>query len=96
MFASASYRREHGVHGGACPAGCSWPPRLVGARLNASNAARRATEIALPCASGSSFDNGSELSRLFRDATAGLFHPPSADTARPIHASALLKEPTVA
>lgn len=69
-----------------------WPLRLVSARLNASTAARRSAETALICAGGSGFDNGSELSRLYRDATAGLFHPPSADAARPMYAAALLEE----
>ena len=76
--------------------GAGWPLRLVSARINASNVARRATETALMCASGSGFNNSDELSRLFRDATAGLFHPPSADAARPMYAAALLDEPTVA
>lgn len=72
--------------------GAGWPLRLVSARLNASTAARRSAETALICAGGSGFDNGSELSRLYRDATAGLFHPPSADAARPMYAAALLDE----
>lgn len=72
--------------------GAGWPLRLVSARLNASTAARRATETALACAGGSGFDNGGELSRLWRDATAGLFHPPSADAARPMYAAALLDD----
>ncbi|GAA1325112.1 acyl-CoA dehydrogenase family protein [Leucobacter albus] len=72
--------------------GAEWPLRLVSARLNASTAARRNAETALICAGGSGFDNGSELSRVYRDATAGLFHPPSADAARPMYAAALLDE----
>lgn len=72
--------------------GAGWPPRLVSARLNAATAARRAAETALMCAGGSGFDNSSELSRLWRDATAGLFHPPSADAARPMFAAALLDD----
>lgn len=72
--------------------GAGWPLRLVSARLNAATAARRAAETALMCAGGSGFDNGSELSRLWRDATAGLFHPPSADAARPMFAAALLDD----
>jgi len=72
--------------------GTRWPLLLVSARLNASTAARRAAEAALMCTGGSGFDNGHELSRLYRDATAGLFHPPSADAARPMFASALLDD----
>lgn len=72
--------------------GAGWPLRLVSARLNASHVARRAAETALMCAGGSGFNNGNELSRLFRDATASLFHPPSADAARPMYAAALLDD----
>ncbi|MCF2586304.1 acyl-CoA dehydrogenase family protein [Brevibacterium sp. UCMA 11752] len=72
--------------------GSGWPLRLVGARIKASDAARNAAETALMCSGGSGFDNSHELSRLYRDATAGLFHPPSADAARPMYAAALLDD----
>ncbi|MFC4140541.1 MULTISPECIES: acyl-CoA dehydrogenase family protein [unclassified Microbacterium] len=72
--------------------GAGWPLRLVSARLNASTAARRTAEVALMCTSGSGFGNQHEAGRLFRDATAGLFHPPSADAARPMYAAALLDD----
>ncbi|WP_432790271.1 acyl-CoA dehydrogenase family protein [Brevibacterium sp. K11IcPPYGO002] len=70
--------------------GAGWPLRLVGARIKSAEAARNCAETALMCTSGSGFGNKHELSRLFRDATAGLFHPPSADAARPMYAAALL------
>lgn len=73
--------------------GDGWPLRLVSARLNAADAARRTAETALQCAGGGGFESGSEASRLLRDATAGLFHPPGADAARPMYAAALLDEP---
>lgn len=72
--------------------GAGWPLRLVSARLNASAAARRNAEAAFICAGGSGFDNGSEISRLYRDATASIFHPPGIDAARPMYAAALLDE----
>lgn len=72
--------------------GSGWPLRLVSARINACAVARRATETALACAGGSGFSNSSELSRLYRDAAAGLFHPPSAEAARPMFAAALLED----
>ncbi len=72
--------------------GAGWPLRLVSARINASNVARNAAETALMCAGGAGFNNSDELSRLFRDATASLFHPPSADAARPMYAAALLDD----
>jgi alkylation response protein AidB-like acyl-CoA dehydrogenase len=70
--------------------GSGWPLRLVGARIKSAEAARSCAETALMCIGGSGFGNKHELSRLFRDATAGLFHPPSADAARPMYAAALL------
>ena len=72
--------------------GAAWQPRLVGARLHATSAARRMAEVALQCAGGSGFGNGHEASRLYRDAAAGHFHPPAADPARPLFAAALLDE----
>jgi len=72
--------------------GAGWPLRLVSARINASTLARHAVETALMCAGGAGFDNTSELSRLHRDAAASLFHPPSADAARPMYAAALLDD----
>ncbi|MFD5600349.1 acyl-CoA dehydrogenase family protein [Leucobacter sp. NPDC058333] len=72
--------------------GAGWPVRLVAARIAAGEAARRSAETALACTGGAGFDNGSEASRLFRDATAGLFHPPSTDASRPMFAAALLDQ----
>lgn len=70
--------------------GAAWPLRFVSARLNAVTAARRCAESALLCSGGAGFSNDHEVSRLLRDATAGLFHPPSMDAARPMYAAALL------
>lgn len=72
--------------------GADWPLRLVSARINACAAARLAAETAMACAGGAGFNNTSEVSRLFRDAMAGLFHPPGAEAARPMFAAALLDE----
>lgn len=72
--------------------GAGWPLRLVSARIAASVAARRMVETALLCAGGSSYSNGGELSRLYRDAAASLFHPASPDAARPMYAAALLDD----
>ncbi|GAA0034141.1 MULTISPECIES: acyl-CoA dehydrogenase family protein [Brevibacterium] len=72
--------------------GSGWPLRLVAARIKAAEVARRTAEIALMSTGGGGFDTSHEASRLYRDATAGLFHPPSADAARPMYAAALLDE----
>lgn len=72
--------------------GAAWPRRFVSARINAGDAARRAAESALQCSGGAGFDNSHELNRLYRDALAGMFHPSSADAARPMFAAAFLDD----
>lgn len=72
--------------------GVGWPLRLVSARLHAGAAARRSAEAALACAGGAGYGSAHEASRLYRDAAASLFHPPSADAARPMFAAALLDD----
>ncbi|MBL3700683.1 acyl-CoA dehydrogenase family protein [Leucobacter luti] len=72
--------------------GAGWSPRLVAARLHATALARRTAEVALQCTGGAGFDSEHEAGRLYRDAAAGMFHPPAADAARPLFAAALLDE----
>ncbi|GAA4283650.1 acyl-CoA dehydrogenase family protein [Brevibacterium daeguense] len=72
--------------------GKGWPRRLVTARINAGEAARRSVEAALRCAGGAGYSNGHELGRLYRDALAGMFHPAGIDAARPMFAAALLDD----
>lgn len=73
--------------------GTAWPRKLVSVRLNAVDAARECVAAAVRCAGGRSYDNAHELSRLTRDAQAGLFHPSSAEVARAMFAAALLDQP---
>ena len=72
--------------------GAGWPLRLVSARIHAARAARACAEAALLSSGGRGFSNDHEISRLLRDATAGLFHPPAEDAARPMYAAALLDD----
>ena len=72
--------------------GARWPLLLVAARISAGDAARQCAEVGLVCTGGSGFGNRNEMGRVYRDATASLFHPPSADAARPMYATALLEE----
>ncbi|MHA3722659.1 acyl-CoA dehydrogenase family protein [Leucobacter sp. HY1910] len=72
--------------------GARWPLLLVAARIAAGEAARQCAEVGLMCTGGSGFGNRNEMSRVYRDATASLFHPPSADSVRPMFAAALLDE----
>ncbi|RAE65699.1 hypothetical protein DN540_33700 [Burkholderia multivorans] len=52
----------------------------------------RAGDSPLKTPGGSVFTTAQDPPRLSRDATAGLFHPPSADAARPMYAAALLDD----
>lgn len=72
--------------------GARWPLRLVAARLTAGEVARSSAEVALACSGGAGYGAEAEASRLYRDAAASLFHPPSADAARPMYAAALLDD----
>ncbi|MDJ1372206.1 acyl-CoA dehydrogenase family protein [Gulosibacter molinativorax] len=72
--------------------GAGWPRRFVGAKLRATEMARRVVEDAFRCAGGAAFDNSSELNRLYRDALAGMFHPSGWDGARPLFAGAYLDQ----
>ncbi len=84
-----AYTRDFDEH---ADYGTGWPLRFVSARLAAGEAARSCVDAALQCAGGAAFDNDSELSRLYRDAAASIFHPPGADAARPMFAAALLDD----
>lgn len=70
--------------------GQGWPRRFVGAKLRATEMARRVVEDAFRCAGGAGYDNSSELNRLYRDVLAGMFHPSGWDGARPLFADAYL------
>ncbi len=56
-------------------------PRIVAAKHVAVEAAMRVTETALRAAGGASLSADLEFERFFRDARAGLMHPPSGDAA---------------
>ena len=55
--------------------GCSWMPQLSAAKNAAAEATLRAVEQAMRACGGSAYYNTHELSRLYRDALAGLFQP---------------------
>ncbi len=56
-------------------------PRLAAAKLLCTNAAVSVTDLALRAAGGAALTAGLPLERYFRDARAGLTHPPSDDAA---------------
>ena len=55
--------------------GHSWMPQLSAAKNAAAEATLRAVEQAMRACGGSAYYNTHELSRLYRDALAGLFQP---------------------
>ncbi|MDO5492100.1 MAG: acyl-CoA dehydrogenase family protein [Nesterenkonia sp.] len=70
--------------------GPEWFPRLVTLRTQATRTARRVLEAALHVAGAAGYGRGSELSRLHRDALAGLHHPSKDESAHRTVADALL------
>ncbi|WP_353988656.1 acyl-CoA dehydrogenase family protein [Ruicaihuangia caeni] len=70
--------------------GDAWFRYLVGAKTRAVDIARAAVETAIRVSGGSSYSVGNELSRLYRDALAGLFHPSDPESAHSTVASQLL------
>jgi alkylation response protein AidB-like acyl-CoA dehydrogenase len=70
--------------------GRAWFPRLVGAKVRATRTARTVVDGAMGVAGGGAYRSVSELARLYRDVTAGQFHPSSERAARRAVANALL------
>ena len=70
--------------------GPGWFRRFVGAKLRATEVARRTVEDAMRLVGGAGFGNSAELSRLYRDALAGMFHPGEYDQALPLFAAQYL------
>ncbi|TWP35303.1 acyl-CoA dehydrogenase family protein [Leekyejoonella antrihumi] len=73
--------------------GSLWLPQLSAVKSRTTNVALRVVEQAIRVAGGSAYFNRSELSRLYRDVLAGLFHPSSDDSTHAAWASALLGDP---
>lgn len=61
--------------------GASWFPRLVTLRTSATRTARSVLEAALGVSGGAQYHRTSELSRLYRDALAGIHHPSDDESA---------------
>lgn len=68
-------------------------PALAGAKLACTNAAVHVTDLALRAAGGAALGRGLDLERRFRDARAGLMHPPADDQALRRLGEALLTDP---
>ncbi|MVT27304.1 acyl-CoA dehydrogenase [Nesterenkonia alkaliphila] len=70
--------------------GASWFPRLVTLRTTATRTARAVLETALAVSGGAQYRRTSELSRLYRDALAGIHHPSDDESAHRTLANYLL------
>ena len=70
--------------------GARWFSLLSGVKHRAVTMAKAVVDDAILVAGGSSYFSGSELSRLYRDVLAGLFHPSDPESAHSTVASAWL------
>jgi alkylation response protein AidB-like acyl-CoA dehydrogenase len=70
--------------------GAAWFRLLVGTKTRSVDVARSVVETAVRVSGGSSYGADSELSRLYRDALAGLFHPSDPESAHSTVANHLL------
>ena len=70
--------------------GTAWFRLLVGAKTRAIDVSRSVVETAIRVSGGSSYSSNNELSRLYRDALAGLFHPSDPESAHSTVANHLL------
>lgn len=70
--------------------GAQWFPRLVGLKVRATETARTVVDLIIRVSGGSSYFAGTELSRLYRDVLAGMFHPSDDESAHATIANAWL------
>ncbi|MET1051427.1 MAG: acyl-CoA dehydrogenase family protein [Mycetocola sp.] len=70
--------------------GSEWFRLLVGAKTRAVDVSRDVVETAIRVSGGGSYDADTELSRLYRDSLAGLFHPSDPESAHSTVATSLL------
>lgn len=70
--------------------GPGWFPKLVGVKIRCTESARRVVDAAIRVAGGASYSRSNELSRLYRDVLAGLFHPSDDESAHSTFANAWL------
>ena len=55
--------------------GAQWPMKLVAAKHNAVEAAKKVVDLAMAVSGGGGMFKSNELERLYRDARCGGFHP---------------------
>lgn len=67
-----------------------WMPQLSAVKVRATETAKDVVEQAIRVAGGSSYFNRNELSRLYRDVLAGIFHPSDDESLHSAWANAVL------
>lgn len=85
LIAAAASDVDNGVDRGAL-----WFPQLSNVKSRATETALQVVEKAVRVSGGSSYFNKSELSRLYRDVLAGLFHPSDDESVHSAWANAVL------
>lgn len=70
--------------------GDRWFAKLVSLKIHATGAAREVADAAVSLSGGKGYSRDSEISRLWRDVTAGAFHPSNLESARRTVANAWL------
>lgn len=70
--------------------GAMWFPRLSAVKVRATETAKDVVDAAMRVSGGGAYFNRSELSRLYRDVLAGLFHPSDDESTHGAWANALL------
>lgn len=70
--------------------GARWFAQVVGLKVRAVESARRVVDLVLRVSGGASYTATSEISRIYRDVLAGIFHPSDEESAHATIASALL------
>lgn len=70
--------------------GTRWFAQLVGLKVRAVENARRVVDLVLRVSGGGSYTATSEISRLYRDVLAGIFHPSDEESAHSTIANSVL------
>lgn len=70
--------------------GARWFAQLVGLKVRAVESSRRVVDLVLRVSGGASYTATSEISRIYRDVLAGIFHPSDEESAHSTVASSIL------
>lgn len=73
--------------------GAAWFSQLAGVKVRAVESAREVVDLIVRVSGGASYSATSEISRLYRDVLAGIFHPSDEESAHSTIATYLLGPP---